>query len=106
MAPQTVELLYFDGCPNIDAARRLVERVAVEEHLDIELRLVDVVADDVERVRFLGSPSVRVGGHDVEPGADERETFLFGCRVYRTNAGFSGTPSEEWVRTALTAHAR
>lgn len=59
--------------------------------------------EDVERLRFLGSPSLRVNGRDVEPGADERETFVFACRVYRTPVGFSGQPATEWVHAALTA---
>jgi hypothetical protein len=45
--------------------------------------------------------SVRVNGHDVEPGADEREGFVFACRVYRTPLGLSEQPSPEWVRAAL-----
>ena len=41
-------------------------------------------AEEAEQHRLLGSPSVRVGGRDVEPGADERESFIFACRIYRT----------------------
>ena len=67
------------------------------------MRLVEVAPDDAERLRFLGSPSVRVNGHDVEPGADERTTFMFACRLYRTPEGLAGQPASEWVRAALTA---
>ncbi|HET8892570.1 MAG TPA: hypothetical protein VFM96_00535 [Gaiellaceae bacterium] len=49
-------------------------------------------------MRFLGSPTVRVNGRDVEPGADEREGFAFGCRVYANGAGL---PDERLVRDAL-----
>jgi hypothetical protein len=102
VAPELVELLSFNGCPNVGAARELIERVAAEESVEVDLRPIEVTSvEDAERVHFLGSPSVRVNGHDVEPGADNRETFLFGCRVYQTDAGFSGTPSEESVRAAL-----
>ena len=59
--------------------------------------------EDVDRLRFLGSPSVRVNGHDVEPGADDRETFMYACRVYRTNSGLSSQPAKEWIRAALSA---
>ncbi len=60
-------------------------------------------AEDAERHRFLGSPSVRVNGHDVEPGADDLDTFVFACRIYRTADGLRGTPSEKWIQAALRA---
>ena len=101
-ASPTIEILYFDGCPNHQAARELVERVAAEEGIVPALRLVEVTSpDEAEAQRFLGSPSIRVNGHDVEPGADERHTFVLACRVYRTPSGSSGRPAEEWVRAAL-----
>ena len=102
MSPQNVELLYFEGCPNHELARELVERVAAQAGAELNLRLVEVTsADDAERLRFLGSPSVRVNGHDVEPGADDLDTFVFACRVYQTARGLRGTPSDEWVRAAF-----
>lgn len=101
-ASPTVEILYFDGCPNHQAARELVERIAAEEGIVPALRLVEVPSiDEAEAQRFLGSPSIRVNGHDVEPEADERDTFVLACRVYRTPSGLSGRPAEEWVRAAL-----
>lgn len=103
MSATTVELLYFKGCPNIEAARALVERVAADEGIAADVRLLEVTPEASERLRFLGSPSVRVNGHDVEPGADERTTFVFSCRVYRTLLGLAGQPTREWVRAALTA---
>jgi hypothetical protein len=50
---------------------------------------------------FLGSPTIRVDGRDVEPGASERTDVAFSWRVYRTENGFSGQPPEAWVRDAL-----
>jgi hypothetical protein len=100
----TVELLYFEGCPNHDAARDLVERIAAEETVTLDLRLIEVISpEDAEERRFLGSPSVRIDGHDVEPGADERGIFVFACRVYQSEEGLSGLPAEPWIRTALRA---
>jgi hypothetical protein len=43
-----------------------------------------------EEERFLGSPSVRVEGVDIEPGAGERTDFGLKCRLYRTSEGQSG----------------
>ncbi|MDD7921320.1 hypothetical protein [Actinomycetospora callitridis] len=50
---------------------------------------------------FLGSPTVRVDGRDVETGAVERTDFGMSCRIYLTVDGSRGTPPDEWVRRAL-----
>jgi len=101
-----VEILYFDGCPNHEAARVLVERVAAELQVEPEIDLVEVPdADAAAQLRFLGSPTVRVNGHDVEPGAEERGDFVFSCRVYRSERGLSGQPEASWVRKALSEAA-
>ena len=39
-------------------------------------------ADAAEHLRFLGSPTVRVDGHDVEAGTADRDDFGLQCRVY------------------------
>jgi hypothetical protein len=102
MAVPVIEVLYFDGCPSYMAARAMVEAVAAEMDVSPDLRLIEIETPGaVEELRFLGSPTIRVEGKDVEPGADERTEFQFACRVYRAPSGFSGTPDPEWVRQAL-----
>lgn len=100
-----VEVLAFDGCPNVQAAVELVQRTAASLGVDAELRIVRVeTAEEARRLRFLGSPSVRVDGADVEPGADARGVYALACRVYETERGErQGTPVEGWVRSALAA---
>jgi hypothetical protein len=99
-----IEILYSDGCPNHVAAAGLVREVLADR--DVDLREVRVEGpEDAERLRFLGSPTVRVGGRDVEPGADERSDYVLACRVYRTAEGVSGIPDRRWVATALDAAA-
>lgn len=99
-----VEILSFEGCPNRDTTIELVARVATELDPEPEIRVVDV--DDVEtaeRLRFLGSPTIRVDGRDIEPGADERTDYTLSCRIYRTDGGSSGRPDERWLRAALSS---
>lgn len=105
--PALVEILSFDGCPNQGAARDLVNRVTDEVGLPADVRLVNVPdADSAIRQRFLGSPTIRVDGRDVEPGADARDRFVLACRVYRTDRGLAGAPDEDWLRRALVGSAR
>ncbi|SRR5712691_3704676 len=102
-----VEILYFEGCPNHQRARMLVERLAAQLRIEPEIRLVEVADPDTAvELRFLGSPTVRVDGADVEPGADERRDFALSCRIYRSEGGGVEPPEEAWVREALTEAAK
>lgn len=97
-----VEVLYFDGCPNHVPALALVERIAGELGLEPELRLVKVADQETaRRLRFFGSPTIRVGGRDVDPSTEERGDYGLSCRVFRTEAGITGQLDERWVRDAL-----
>ena len=102
MSQLQVDILYFEGCPNHRRARALVGRIARELRLEPQIELVEV-ADPQAAValRFLGSPTVRVNGVDVEPGAEERHDYGFSCRIYHHEGGASEQPDESWVRDAL-----
>jgi hypothetical protein len=101
-ATPLIDVLCFEGCPNHEKAVALVERVASQLGLGANIEVTEV--RDVEAAqehRFLGSPTVRIDGHDVEPGAEERADYVHACRIYRGEHGFSGQPDERWVRDAL-----
>jgi hypothetical protein len=97
-----IELLYFEGCPSYEALlpalRALLQRQGIDERID--LRRVES-PEAAERERFLGSPTVRIDGIDIDPGAGERDDFGLKCRLYRTAVGASGMPPEEWIVEAL-----
>ena len=98
-----VEILYFEGCPNYEPARALVERLARQLGIEPQIDLLEVADPDAAvALRFLGSPTVRVDGVDVEPGAKERRDFALSCRIYRSERGVSEQPDERWLRDALS----
>ncbi len=102
-----VEVLYFDGCPNHPSVQALVERVSAEVGVSVDLKLVKLLDPDTAvRERFLGSPSIRVDGRDIEPGAEARTDYALACRLYRTEHGTSGQPDERWLRDALRSRRR
>lgn len=104
MKTPLVEILYFEGCPNYREAQALVEQVAAEVGVAPEIRLIAVAdAETAVRERFLGSPTVRVDGRDVEPGTETRNDCVYACRVYRTPDGVAGRPAAAWVRAALVS---
>jgi hypothetical protein len=97
-----IELFYFDGCPSyaelLPRLRQLVAAEGIEEQ--VELHRVET-PEGAARERFLGSPTVRIDGEDVDPTANGREDFGIECRLYRTDDGLARTPPEEWILTSL-----
>lgn len=97
-----IDVLYFEGCPNHAPARKLVEHVLSEHGMTAEIRDVEVTdAADAQNKRFLGSPTVRVDGMDVDPSAADADRFGLMCRVYRRNDVASGVPPREMIENAL-----
>lgn len=99
-AASTIELLYFEGCPGHERLLPALHEVAARHGVELTERRIET-ADDAERRRFLGSPSVRVNGVDVEPGAQERTDFGLRCRLYRSPGGLRPAPPLEWIERAL-----
>jgi hypothetical protein len=97
-----IEILTFSGCPNRERALALVSEILAEAGAEADVRLVDVPdPETAKRTRFLGSPTIRVNGRDIEPGADERREFVLSCRVFRTDGGLTGEPDPRWLHDAL-----
>lgn len=98
-----VELLYFSACPSYERLLpRLRELVAQAGGNPAAIKTGPVESlEAAERARFLGSPTVRVNGQDVDPGAADRDDFGLKCRLYRSEHGQSSEPPEQWIRAAL-----
>lgn len=111
-----LEVLYFQGCPHFETFVPHLRRLLTDHGITTPIFLTSVNDDeDARRHRFLGSPSVRVGGHDVDATvADGGQSSLVGeaegnarfgmqCRLYVTaDGGRSGTPQDQWILDALT----
>lgn len=101
-----VEVLYFEGCPNHAPALEMVRNVLKKEGIEADVTAVEV--KDIETARtlqFLGSPSVRVDGVDIEPGR-ENDPPIFGCRTYAVDGKTTGVPPEQWLVDALRRRYR
>jgi hypothetical protein len=96
-----VEILYFDGCPAYGTAKNTLKEVLADVGIGAEVELVAVNTDrEARRLRFPGSPTIRVDEHDLFP-APEREDWRVGCRVYASPEGLKGSPTAEMLREAL-----
>ena len=97
-----VQLFYFDCCPSyVRALENLTEALRLEQLADdVEMILVADAAD-AQAKRFIGSPTIRIDGLDVEGPDAEKRGYGFGCRVYSDGAKMAGWPSVEQIRKAL-----
>ena len=97
-----IELLYFDGCPSHEAFLPRLRKLLTAEGIEdpVEQRRVETL-EAAAAERFLGSPTLRIDGGDVDPGAADRTDYGLKCRLYRFGAGSSPTPPDEWVLAAI-----
>jgi hypothetical protein len=102
-----VELLWWRECPSWERALDMLREAMAYKGLDpdsIEVSEVDTEAA-ARRHEFVGSPTIRVNGVDVQPPVEGEPTGL-ACRVYRRRDGrTSPLPDLEDLREALGAAA-
>ena len=94
-----IEVFYFDGCPNhaptVERVKQMAVALGVQEKVE-EIKVTSL--DQAQQLRFLGSPTVRVNGVDIDPSARQRTNYGLSCRVY---SGVSGVPPDDLIMAAL-----
>jgi hypothetical protein len=97
-----VEVLFFEGCPGREACATRLRELLTQANVDVAVEQRRVESDAAaQRERFLGSPTLRINGVDVDPGAGNRTDYGLKCRLYPTSDGLHGAPPDEWVLSAL-----
>jgi mercuric ion transport protein len=97
-----VEVLYFEGCPNHALTVEKVREALQSDYQSAEIREVEVRTQaEAESLGFLGSPSVRIDGLDIEPEARSLKSYGLSCRTYVEGAMRCGVPSSNLIRRAL-----
>lgn len=93
-----IELLYFPGCPNVQAAREQLARALALAGLPPRWVEHDVSASDAPaHTRGYGSPTILVDGRDVSGGSPASGST---CRLY-PGSDVPGVPPERAILAAL-----
>jgi hypothetical protein len=92
-----IEVLYVEDCPNYLLTLDRLRTVLRDEGVEVDVLEVEVKdASAAERLGFIGSPTIRINGLDIETGARTLIGVGFACRRYG-----GGLPSEAMIRAAL-----
>jgi hypothetical protein len=92
-----IEVLYLEGCRNYLPTLERVKTVLLEEGLPAEVSTIAVQDEaDAKMPKFLGSPTVRIDGLDIEADTHSLTKSGLACRRYA-----DGLPSAEVIRAAL-----
>jgi hypothetical protein len=101
-----VSFLYYEECPSHGLALERLREVMAEEGISREVEVFKVETEDQAReLRFVGSPTIRVDGQDIDPPIDSRYSLT--CRAYRLEDDrISPLPSKDMIRRALRSVAK
>jgi hypothetical protein len=98
----SVEFLWWRGCPSWERALECLRVEMREVGLDpaaVVVREVET-SEGAEAERFVGSPTIRVGGRDIQAPAETASGLT--CRVYALRDGrISAIPDPADIRDAL-----
>jgi hypothetical protein len=92
-----IEIFYFEGCPNYKPASERLRAVIHQEGISADVNEIEVPNEAAAKeVGFLGSPTIRVNGVDIEPASRNAGFTGFACRCYP-----GGLPPTEMIQAAL-----
>jgi Domain of unknown function (DUF2703) len=96
-----VEVLYVSECPSHPAAVKLLTEVLAAEGVLAEIHEV-LVQDQAmaKKLRFAGSPTIRINGRDVGDEVQTAKNFSLSCRLY-PGLKQAGLPPAEMVQRAV-----
>jgi mercuric ion transport protein len=92
-----IQLLHFEGCPNVEATRTALRDALAAEKLEIPIEEIDVErADAPEWARGWGSPTILIDGKDV---TGQERSGASCCRLYAGRAPDVSTIRERLAST-------
>ena len=97
-----VTFLYYEECPSHDVALERLRSVLSEEDVEAEIEITKVETEaQAQRLHFIGSPTIRIDGRDIDPPSSEAY-YALTCRAYQLEDGrISPLPSPNMIRRAL-----
>ncbi|MEE8168304.1 MAG: DUF2703 domain-containing protein [Candidatus Hydrothermarchaeales archaeon] len=97
-----IELLYFDDCPNYKKTLEDVNELLKQEGVEAEIAMIRIeTQEEAEKLGFLGSPTLRIAGKDVDEKSRDSKEFGLKCRIYLVGDKILGSPPREMIMQTL-----
>ena len=95
-----IQLLYFDDCPSYQTALKLLQETLSALGRSDVIETIEINNEaDVQRWKFIGSPTIRIDG--IDPFDQGTSNFGMECRIYPTPDGLKGWPTKSMLVEAL-----
>ena len=96
-----IELLYYPECPSHERVLELLRDALALEGIDAPIEVIRIdTQQQAERYRFVGSPTIRIDGREVQP--QPHLPYRLTCRAFLHEDGrLSPLPSLATLRAAL-----
>lgn len=102
-----IELLYFENCPGYEKALKNLRELLEEKELKEEIQMTEVTSDGQAReLRFIGSPTIRINGKDVDEHVWSVKDNGMKCRIYLHEGKILGYPPKAMNRRAIEEKLR
>jgi hypothetical protein len=96
-----IEVLYTEHCPFWKEVTKIIEEILEKFEIQASVKKVKISSEDeARRLRFPGSPTVRINGVDVDPTFKETRGII-GCRIYNYRGKIYEYPPKDMIIKAV-----
>ncbi len=97
-----ITFLYYEDCPSHETALERLQLVMAEAEIEANVEIIKVETEEqAQRLRFIGSPTIRIDGQDIDPRPED-SFYALTCRAYQSEDGrISPLPSLSVIQRAF-----
>ena len=98
-----IEFFYWEDCPSYRNALARLEAILIQTGIEEKVNRFEVNTDEeAKNHAFLGSPTIRINGSDIDPDGAKEQRVGLSCRIYHEDDGrVTPLPPEKIIREAL-----
>ncbi len=97
-----IDFLYSSKCPNREEAFQNLLRVLKKNGWPAGIHSIEIKdINQAKKAEFLGSPTIRVNGHDLDENGNKTKGYSLDCRTYIINGKQTPIPTEDFIEAAI-----
>lgn len=97
-----IDILFIEGCPGFISTAQYIKDIIADERIDAEITFILIENnEDARRLHFLGSPTVRVNGMDIEKDLRFTKDYDVRSRIYYAEGNKFGYPPKSMIKDAI-----